>query len=934
MIKFSKFVHLPTLALVVSFGFAVVSRAQNGPDPTWSYSVQLAADVQASPAQITLHWDPDQFGADSYTIYRKTKTATSWGNAIATLPGSAQSYADSGVTVGTGYEYQVVKVGSEGVAGASITSYGYIYSGIEVPLIDARGKLVLLVATNATSGLETELGQLQQDLVGDGWQVIRHDISSNDTPASARALIVADYNADPSRVSAVFLFGHVPVLQSGMMNYDSHGDRPMPADGFYGDVNGNWSSSPSFFPSDIELEVGRVDLADMPATAAPGTWPDETELLRNYLHKDHLWRTKQISVPRRALLADRFGLLPGNDVRASSGFRNFAPFVGLGNTQLADVSDAAAPAQRWVSLLTSGNYLWAYGNGGGQDSSISELGLHGEFNDVWSTDLYSQDAKAVFFMIEGSHMGNWDHPDDILRAVVGMRTMGLAVCCIAGHPQWYCHHMGLGETIGYSTRVTMNNSTLYHDTTNIFNRAVYIELMGDPTLRMDPIAPPSQMGVSGANNSVTLTWAPSSDSVIGYHVYRAPSLNAAFTRLTDSPIGDTSYQDSSVPAGQSIYMVRAIALESNPSGSYLDPSQGAFIKIDNAGGTIAGGDTNTIPTTNGPPQTGAYNGLFFQPGQVDEASSGAFTISVTAKHAYSGRLQLAGHRYALKGKFGSDGLATNHVSGGKNGVQLEVQLRFGSDDQAGQIFGSVSDGTWIATLMGNHSSFNARKNPAPQAGSYTMIFPGSDGDPTLPTGDGYATVKISTSGQIVMLGALADGTKIAQRIPLSNQGTWPLYLSLYGNQGSVIGWVTFAANPDNDLTGLLTWIKPASARSKLYPAGFTVAPFATGSAYSKVKSAAQLLSSPNVTLTFTGGTLTADLVNSLTLGSGSHITDTSANQLHLNFTLATGKFSGTVADPAGGRPLPFSGVVLQKSNSGSGFLVDVAQSSRVILSEQ
>ncbi len=221
----------------------------------------------------------------------------------------------------------------------------------------------------------------------------------------------------------------------------------------------------SYLPSDVELMAGRVDLANMPGNAVPGTWPNETELLRNYLNKDHKWRFKQISVPRLALMADRFGD-SDHEARAATGYRNFTPFVGHGNIILADISDTAPPTNRWISLISSNTYLWTYGCGGGQDTSISELGLHGQYFDVWSTDIYAQDAHAVFFMLEGSWFGNWDHTDNIMRSTLATPTMGLACCCIAGHPHWYIHHMGLGEPIGYGARLTMNNSTLYQSNTN------------------------------------------------------------------------------------------------------------------------------------------------------------------------------------------------------------------------------------------------------------------------------------------------------------------------------------------------------------------------------------------------------------------------------------------------------------------------------------
>ena len=267
-------------------------------DQTWLYAVRATATVQTSPPQITLTWENDPYGVTSFSVYRKSKTATSWGNPIAVLSGTTLTYTDSNVSVGGAYEYQIIKdvMASEGFLG-----YQYIYAGINAPLIEGRGKLLLIVATNSTVGLDYELGRLQTDLVGDGWQVVRHDVSSNDTPASVKSLIVNDYNTDPANVNTVFLFGHVPILESGDLNYDGHEARPMPADSYYGDIDGDWSSSPGYLPSDVELMVGRVDLFNMPGNGAIVPWSSETELLRNYLNKDHNWRNKLISVPSRAL---------------------------------------------------------------------------------------------------------------------------------------------------------------------------------------------------------------------------------------------------------------------------------------------------------------------------------------------------------------------------------------------------------------------------------------------------------------------------------------------------------------------------------------------------------------------------------------------------------------------------------------------------------
>jgi hypothetical protein len=538
-------------------------------DETWTYSVQISATVQTSPPQITLQWENDDiYSVTNFTIYRKGKNATSW-NQLTSLNGSTFSWTDSNVSVGSTYEYQIFK-GASGHVG-----YGYIYTGINASLIENRGKLLLMVATNGLDNLSNELARLQSDIIGDGWQVIRHDVSSNDTPASVKSLIVKDYNADPANVQAVFLFGHVPILQSGFLDYDTHGPRPMATDCYYADIDGDWSSSPSYLPSDVELMVSRVDLANMPGSAAPGVFTNEVELLRNYLNKDHRWRHKLFTVPRRALMADRFGDLEG-EARSATGYRNFEPMVGPGNTLFANVADASLPTNCWLSLLSTNAYLWTYACGGGQDTTMSAMGTHGQYFDSWTTDIVSQDAKAVFFMLEGSWMGNWDHTDNYLRSVLATPTMGLACCCIAGHPHAFYHHMGLGEPIGYGIRLTMNNSTLYRNQSNDFARAIYIELMGDPTLRLDQVTPPSNLSATVNGSGVALNWSRSTDSIAGYHVYRATSSTGPFTRLTSSLIADTTFTDLSVPAGSYTYMVRAVALQTNPSGSYFNPSQGIF----------------------------------------------------------------------------------------------------------------------------------------------------------------------------------------------------------------------------------------------------------------------------------------------------------------------------------------------------------------------
>ena len=133
------------------------------------YAVRISATVQTNPERITLSWPADP-NATGYTRYRKLRDATDWGTGVA-LGASATNYIDYEVAAGGADQYWVAKD-----AGTYFAD-GYIYAGMEVPLVEFRGKVVLIVDSTHAASLANELARLQQDLVGDGWTVLRHDVA-------------------------------------------------------------------------------------------------------------------------------------------------------------------------------------------------------------------------------------------------------------------------------------------------------------------------------------------------------------------------------------------------------------------------------------------------------------------------------------------------------------------------------------------------------------------------------------------------------------------------------------------------------------------------------------------------------------------------------------------------------------------------------------
>lgn len=541
-----------------------ITRAQT----PLQHTVRVTAAVQDSPPAITLNWPIISFTTSNLSIYRKSLSDTSWGAIYASVPAGTTSYTDANVSVGVGYEYQI-SIQNDDV-------YGYAYAGINLPLVDNRGKVILLVDTSMASQLSVEIQRLQDDLAGDGWTVLRHNVARQATTAQAatasevsavKRIIEGDYNADPDNVKAVFILGRVPVPYSGCIAPDGHGDHvgAWPADIYYAQFGEAWTDTQSlstngrnanqprdgkfdnsnFNESTVKLAVGRVDMSAMPAFSI-----SETELLRRYLNKDHDFRQRAVVYQPRCVIDDNFGEF-GGEAFAQNGWR-LASLVGAENTMAGDF---------FTGITTP--TLWGYGCGGGNYSGAGGVGS--------TADFASKSPQAVFTMLFGSYFGDYDSSDNFMRACLASSGAGLT-CVWGGRGNWYFHHMGMGEPIGTSVLKCLTNMGNYRISYNQIHR----DFLGDPTLRMHILAPPSGLRAFGPS----LSWSASPDAgsagFQGYHVYRAASLSGPFVRVTDSAVAGTSWTDPHPPA-YSAYQVRAVRLETSVTGTYYNNSQGISI---------------------------------------------------------------------------------------------------------------------------------------------------------------------------------------------------------------------------------------------------------------------------------------------------------------------------------------------------------------------
>jgi hypothetical protein len=547
-----------------SFEMTITPRAAAAPQ------MLLSAVVSEKPRpEIRLIFPTDPMAAN-YEVFRKNPAAPSWGESIAALPGATTDFTDTHIAPGSAYEYRVTK-------NASYSAY--LLAGVRAPMTEDRGTLVLVVERSQASALQHELARLQRDLTGDGWAVIRHDVSRDDAPSRIKELIKREFESDPRRVKSIFLFGHVPIAYSGSFGPDGHHERAFPADVFYADMDGAWTDDstlivqspryetrnyandgrydPSTLPSDVELQIGRVDLFNLPAFL-PKT---ETDLLRQYLDKDHNYRHGRLKLDPRGL-AD--GWASGTLSHQSAMF---------GRRQVLQ--------SEFVPALKAGSYVWA---------SRAQYAHYRGFNDsaVSTASFASADLEAAFFELAGSYFGEWDIWDNFLRAPLGMREYGLAAYYAI--PSWRCHPLALGETLGFVARLNQNMPT--HGGLYSFNdgnaRKVHIALMGDPTLRLYPVPPVTELTPLIRGQSVHLQWKEPETDVEGYLVYRSGTSNGPFVRRTSEPIRDPLFAEENLPPGNYTFMVRAVKLQVSGSGSYRNLSQGIFRTVRVGGAQDAG----------------------------------------------------------------------------------------------------------------------------------------------------------------------------------------------------------------------------------------------------------------------------------------------------------------------------------------------------------
>ncbi|MEO0790229.1 MAG: T9SS type A sorting domain-containing protein [Bacteroidota bacterium] len=514
---------------------------------------------------IGLHWLDDE-GAVEYTLYRRDYPDGQWGAPLATYPAGTTEWTDSDVQINHLYEYRIIKTNSD----FDSLGYGYILSGIELAPVHHPGDLLILATDNTHNQISEEIDNYQSILTAEGWMSRQLIVPANYSAVEVKEAIIETFGNTP--FSAILILGDVPVPHSGNINPDAHNDHrgAWSADLYYGDLDGTWTDQivtntssdndrnhnipgdgrfdQSVIPSDIDVAVGRVDFSELPTFA-----DDEYELLRKYLIKDIAYRTGEISVNRRAMIYNR-NLWNGG--LGQNGMR-FSPIVGLDQLNY----------DNWFQVVVE-PFQWFYSGSAGSYTASFLMG---------DTEFYANNSfQSVFTAWFGSYFGDYDYPDAFMRSHLGSGTVLSSVW--AGAPHWYFHPMGMGFPLATATLSTQNNDSIYH--AGFFPRSIHVNLLGDPTLGAYPFLGPEYLAATSTNGCVELEWASSSDTVLGYYLYRRSDPDSLFKIIAELDASTLSYTDDCLEAlGTYEYLVRAYRLEETPSGSFYNLSSGKVDQI-------------------------------------------------------------------------------------------------------------------------------------------------------------------------------------------------------------------------------------------------------------------------------------------------------------------------------------------------------------------
>ncbi|MEO8429038.1 MAG: VCBS repeat-containing protein [Verrucomicrobiota bacterium] len=463
--------------------------------------------------------------------------------------------------------------------------------------------------------------------LGNSSNPVRHDdINWGSNPQRIQTVKDEIAARKASDTACIIIIGHLAIPYSGTTGVDGHNDVPLnrpdhqgawPADMYYGDLQswpdtdqnlhtnidfpdnstflGDKKFDPNFFgrycdptdplcpPAKLEYAVGRIDFARLPQlgtdTIANHPTGAEIDLLVKYFTKNHKyrWRLAPFPLNERGVVYGTFSYNQqlvalnhvtdeSNTILYENAVRNCWRFYGSGPGKLmcGDPYFQNSESSTWGFLAGPGAYdgisMEAGGGGIGPDWEHRSSQLAN----------YSIQPPVAFYVFLGSYFGDWNIGTNFMRATLAQPNYPLAVMWTR-YAQWRFAQMALGEHLGTGLTNMVNEPVALGESMAADQRRELI-ILGDPTLRLDTLAPPTGVTKIISGSQATLNW--NSVTNFAYYIYKGTdTLAGPFNTLL--AINPARPYTRSHQAGD-VYMVRAVQIKATGSGSYYNISQGVI----------------------------------------------------------------------------------------------------------------------------------------------------------------------------------------------------------------------------------------------------------------------------------------------------------------------------------------------------------------------
>ena len=315
-------------------------------------------------------------------------------------------------------------------------------------------------------------------------------------------------------------------------------------------------------------------------------------------------------------------------------------------------------------------------------------------------------------------------------------------------------------------------------------------------------------------------------------------------------------------------------------------------------------------------------------------------LQLSRQGSFSGNIRLEGKSYPLSGKYPEVWTTTTTFQLSSNLVAaVTTYFDVGDIYIPPNIYVSFDWGGasgpfdhFECQQMSFHSDADVRKQLARK---YTMTIANEDYD-SLPRGDGFATLTVTRSGGVRVVGKLPDGVPFTQGSSITDTLVdtlkWPFFISLNKGGETASGWMQMYPGDWSEVSGGPFWQKLPQTNASTYPDGFLGYVYVEGSSYEPPGPTNQILGVTNLLVSYDGGTLPIHFVNPAILTSDNKIVATNGNQQTFKIQPQTGLFTGTATPPGQTQPISFQGVLIQNLDwCGSGFFLQDKQSGRVTI---